>query len=567
MKRSLLILALVCGAVAAVGIRVVRADDAVVEISAHELEDKIRGGMLGQIIGNLNGLPHEMKYIDEPGEVKTYSPSLPAGARTDDDTDLEWVYISEIRRTGNLLLPPDEIVRLWKAHVNNGIWCANRYARDLMELGLEPPLTGSVALNPWSEFNLAGQFVCESFGLMAPAMPQTASRIGLRYTRVAIDGEPAQTTQFFTTMISMAFVESDLDKLLDAGLAAVDPDSEIAGIVTEVRSFHDQRPDDWKWTRRRIKERWQKHGGATRDWNGYELNTASTVAALLYGQKDFVETLRLAFNFGWDCDNNAATAATIVGVIRGRDWLDAHNWPIKDVYRNTTRGQMPNDETITGFEDKVIGCARLVILNNGGEVLSRNGQAVYRIRAQSPGNVERLSPPQDSVAKLRAQLGSRLANDLSKSGPEAARAAYLAICLDLADSLQESDPQALKNGLDELKEYPAVVRDVFAAPLPSAARIQQNAKRLGLEAPAVPRIKSRSTSASGRQPTAHGNCGLAFATRRKPASPACSTGGRGKYSPTGIGSRRASPCAAIPTTASVAVACRHPSSSGGATSF
>ena len=36
------------------------------EIPATTLRDKIRGGLLGQILGNLNGLPHEMKYIHEP---------------------------------------------------------------------------------------------------------------------------------------------------------------------------------------------------------------------------------------------------------------------------------------------------------------------------------------------------------------------------------------------------------------------------------------------------------------------------------------------------------------------
>ncbi len=47
------------------------------QISAETLEDKIRGGMLAQIIGNLNGLPHEMKYIHEAGKVRDYVPSLP----------------------------------------------------------------------------------------------------------------------------------------------------------------------------------------------------------------------------------------------------------------------------------------------------------------------------------------------------------------------------------------------------------------------------------------------------------------------------------------------------------
>ncbi len=63
--------------------------DKSIELSAEVLRDKIRGGLLGQLLGNLNGLKHEMQYINEPGDVEEYTPALPEGARTDDDTDLD----------------------------------------------------------------------------------------------------------------------------------------------------------------------------------------------------------------------------------------------------------------------------------------------------------------------------------------------------------------------------------------------------------------------------------------------------------------------------------------------
>ncbi|QEG33946.1 ADP-ribosylglycohydrolase family protein [Bythopirellula goksoeyrii] len=466
----------------------VGSESPVVQISDEVLQDKIRGGLLAQILGNLNGLPHEFKYLDEPGNVANYVPSLPEGARTDDDTDLEWVIVSEIARSGQVELPPARIVELWKTHINRAIWCANRYARDLMEIGLEPPLTGSSVLNPWSEFNIAGQFGCESFGLMAPAMPQTASRIGLHYTRIVIDGEPAQATQLFTAMIATAFVTSDIEEILDAGIASVDPRSNVATIVGEVRDLHAQHPEDWRIARKSIKERLQVHNGSFRDQNGYELNTAATVAALLYGEGDLVETMQLAFNFGWDCDNNAATSGTILGVIKGRKWMDEQGWDIRDVYRNTTRDAMPSDETISGFENKLIDCARLVILNNDGSESKQSGQLTYQIRTQPPASVERLASPSAEQSALRNQFVEQLPSDLLKSGPDAARAAYLAICLGEADTLDQSDPRAWSNGLRELKKYPAVIRNLFAAPLPAAARIQQNGRQAGLEAPAIPKI-------------------------------------------------------------------------------
>lgn len=91
-----------------------------------------------------------------------------------------------MQRQGEIFLPTSEITNLWKTRINRRIWCSNQYARVL-----EPPLTGNIALNPWADFNISGQFLCETFGLIAPGMLQTAGRIGLHYTSVAIDGEPA----------------------------------------------------------------------------------------------------------------------------------------------------------------------------------------------------------------------------------------------------------------------------------------------------------------------------------------------------------------------------------------
>ena len=455
--------------------------DAYLKISAEELENRIRGGMLGQILGNLNGLPHEFKYVHQPGNVEAYIPSLPSGARTDDDTDLEWVIATEIERSGQVLLPSARIVELWKTHISRGIWCANRYARGLMELGFEPPTTGSSSINPWSEFNIAGQFCCESFGLMAPAMPQTAARIGLHYTHTTIDGEPAQATQLFTAMIATAFLTDDRQKILNAGRASVDPRSQIAKIVDGVRRLYAEKPDDWRATREAIKQRWQVRGGSMRDRNGYELNTAATIAALLYGEGDLVETMRLAFNFGWDCDNNAATVATIIGVTKGRRWMNGQGWDLKDVYQNTTRDQMPMDETITRFEDRVIACARLVIAEQGGEVNLEGDNKYYRIRVQHPKNVERLASADEHEGEWR-ELSRRIVRDLGGSPADCARAVYLAICFNEVDHVKRKHPQAWEIGVAELKTKPAILRNIFEALPETGASLQESARQAGFEA-------------------------------------------------------------------------------------
>jgi hypothetical protein len=478
------------------------------EIPADTLEDKIRGGMLAQVIGNLNGLPHEFKYINEPGRVEHFTPSLPKGAWTDDDTDIEWVYLREIARTGNNLLPNPEIATLWKRHINRRIFCANRYARDLMDLGIEPPWTGNVALNPWSEFNISGQFICESFGLMSPAMPQTAARIGVHYTHVAIDGEPAQATQLFTTMIATAFVETDIDKILDAGMKAVDPKSKIAEVVATVRELCRDNPKDWKKTRLAMKERWQTRGGIVRERNGYELNTGCVVAALIYGHNDFIETLRTAFNLGWDADCDGATAATVVGVMKGRRWMDAQGWNIKDVYRNTSRDDMPNDETLRGLENLCIEAARITIKTHGGEVdlepspsgkgqVARNSPwrgegalkfftqgTIYRIPVEEPANIEPLATAADQLARIRKQFGTQLKTDLTSPGAGRARAGFIAICLGETEKLKREAPKEWAAAIAELQaNYPKVVHNLFKAPAPIGDPLRQAAEEAGLDDP------------------------------------------------------------------------------------
>ena len=456
-----------------------------IEITAEVLRDKIRGGLLGQILGNLNGLAHEMKYIDEPGAVGAYVPALPAGARTDDDTDFEWVYIYVMGQEDEIFLRPDRIRRLWLERINKRIWCSNYYARHLMDIGFEPPLTGCRVLNPWADFNISGQFLCETFGLLGPGMPQTASRIGLNYTRVAIDGEPAQATQLFCTMIAQAFVETDVERILDTGVAALDKRSVQRKVITDVRKWHKNNGDDWRLTRRQLKETYTQDQGRMRDRNGYELNTGSIIAALLYGAGDVAETLRMAFNFGWDADCNAATAGTIVGVMKGYRWMLQQGWVIVDRYKNTTRDHMPMDETITSFADRVIELAEKVIVRQGGERLWKGGRLVYRITAEAPANVQALPNLDEQVIELKKEHADGIKAAILKSGSdmERARAAYWAICLDMGEALHAAHPRAWIRSLEILSSQGKVVENILdqGTATPAGKTLRDKAIKAGLK--------------------------------------------------------------------------------------
>jgi hypothetical protein len=484
-KKSLFGLSVLCGLSIAL-FSIAKGSDKPLELPADDLQDKIKGGFLGQLLGDLNGLKHEMKYIAEPGNVQDYIPALPEGAWTDDDTDFEWVYIIEMQRSGRLFLPPARIVELWKKHINRRFWCANEYARQLMDLDIEPPLTGTIGINPWSEFNISGQFVCESFGLMSPGMPQTAAKLGLNYTHVTIDGEPAQATQLFTAMISTSFFSNDINAILDAGQAALDPKSILKQILLDVRSWHQQSPRDWRATRRLVKEKYTRFNGTERDRNGHELNTASVIGALLYGQGDFIKTAITAFNFGWDADNNAATACTIVGIQKGYRWMMEQRWDIRDRYRNTSRDDMPENETISSFANRIFALAELVITTQGGQKVMRDGKLVFRIQTERPANVEALSDPAVEMAELRA-LQRRPIEEKILTGSDTqglARSAYLAMCLDLAEECRRKSPEAWSQAASALGSFPKVMQVLFFPRVPSGEGLRAKAVAAGFKPPA-----------------------------------------------------------------------------------
>jgi hypothetical protein len=359
-------------------------DPATREVLQSELYDRLYGGWVGMLIGGLEGLPHEFKYNDEPRATLPEFEFLPGGARSDDDNDFEWTHLWFMDKEGVLKLPYPRIVEIWRANMNQGIWVANRKARELMEEGVIPPETGSLDRNPHAGYNLSGQFCVESYGLLAPGMPQTAADIGLHYARIAVSGEPLQATQFWTSLISLlAFHEGTLDQALLRTLAAVDPRSAMAAVVGEARRLYQQHPQDWKTARQAFREEW----AVRRNWNGNStpVNGGMVLLALLYGQDDFYRTLQYAMALGYDADCNAATAGAVLGYRLGFRHLAAlPQFRMPDRYLNKTRPSLPAESKVSDQAQTLLRVCERVILANGGERVELNGQPGYRIRLQDP---------------------------------------------------------------------------------------------------------------------------------------------------------------------------------------
>jgi len=454
-----------------------------IEIPYDVLIDKVRGGLMGQIIGNLNGMPYEFKFGREPGNVTDYVPALPDGAFTDDDTDIEWVYVYNMQKNNNLLLSPGTLSEIWKQSFNQRIWCSNGYVRRLLDIGIDPPLTGKISLNPWAEFNISGQFICETFGLICPAMPQSAARLGLNYTKVTIDAEPAQTTQLFTAMIATAFIENDINMILDAGYAALDPSSKVKTIIDDIKKWHMENPDDWRTTRKLLQEKYTQANGTVRDGNGYELITGATIASFLYGQGDFSKTIQTGINFGWDCDNTTATLGTIIGTIMGYKKMMSHGWKIVDRYRNTSRDAMPTDETITSFADRVFELMEKMVRQNGGKRILRDDKYYFLIPKEESGIVERLPELKGQISELAEVFGPEIELEIKNSSSKEAlcRAVYMGICLDLDTEMKGKYPEQWDEAKAAFEDCWKLKQLIFQdAEFPSMLRLREQFLQAGI---------------------------------------------------------------------------------------
>src|SRR5258706_3792257 len=62
-------------------------------------------------------------------------------------------------------------------------------------------------------------------------------------------------------MIATAVFPGDIEKILDAGAAAVDPKSTMSRVIADVRQWARENPKDWRVTRRLTKDRYCRYGG------------------------------------------------------------------------------------------------------------------------------------------------------------------------------------------------------------------------------------------------------------------------------------------------------------------
>ncbi len=367
-------------------------------ISASELRDKIAGAWIGQMIGNIYGLPHENKYVNAPGDDTKwpygYTKNLDKlkkynGAFSDDDTDVEYMYLLTMEKYG--YEPTYEQMRqAWMFHVRDRVWLANRGALGLMHFGYTPPFTGDKDINPhW--FQIDPQLINEIWAYTAPGMVKYAAQKSDWAARITSDDWGAEPTIQYGAMYAAAFFEKDIRKLIDIGLKELPPNGRYAETIRDMIALHKKYPTKWQdaWKEMADKYYVNEPDLTKTIWNA-NLNGACGILAMLYGNGDFQRTLDLSCAMGFDADNQAATVAGLLGIMYGFNalpndlYLPIEGWtkPFNDTYINITRHELP-DASIQDMIDRMVKMTLQLVKAEGGKVSGKPGEEKITINTNA----------------------------------------------------------------------------------------------------------------------------------------------------------------------------------------
>ena len=153
----------------------------------------------------------------------------------------------------------------------------------------------------------------------APGDPEKAAHLAAEASMVSHGGEAIYGAQVVAAMEAQAFVENDLNKLIDTAVAFIPQDCLIYRMIDELREWHQQEPD-WRKGRELIAEKYgyDRYGG-----NCHMIpNHALIIHSLLHGDDDFQKSLMIVNTCGWDTDCNSGNVGCLLGIKNGLEGIE-----------------------------------------------------------------------------------------------------------------------------------------------------------------------------------------------------------------------------------------------------
>jgi len=336
------------------------------EMNIKEYKDKVRGCWLGKNVGGSLGAPFEC--VRGVFDLDFYTHDLSKGALPNDDLDLQLVWLNAAEKYGRNV-DAEILGEYWLSYIVAN-WSEYGAGKSNLSMGIMPPLSG------WYNNHNKDSCGCfirsEIWACLAPGHPEIAVKYAFEDAITDHSDEGVYAEIFCAAMESAAFVESNIDKLIDIGLSYIPKDCDITlAVNTAIECY--KSGIDWKAARKKIL---QIVPGSFGMYSGYQdreveddvpvgklgYDAPSNIGIMIlgwkYGEGDFSKSICIAAGCGEDGDCTAATLGSIIGIIGGAEslpkkWLDPIGDEIKTISIDRTNNRIKVPDTITELSNRV----------------------------------------------------------------------------------------------------------------------------------------------------------------------------------------------------------------------
>ncbi len=357
-------------------------------ISKEEYLSKMKAAWIGQMIGVGWSAPTEFVYVGEiipVSEVPTYDSNV-VNAFDQDDIYVEMTFIKTMEQYG--INCSDKQAGIDFANSEYMLWGANEMARENLRYGIAPPESSHPEYHKgtdWIDYQIEADFS----GIICPGMPNQVVDLGEKFGRLMNYGDGLYAGQFIGGMYAAAYFESDIQKIIEAGLACIPSQSQYAECIRDVVKWHEKDPVNWENTWQLIEDKYrnnpeyQKYKTVNDNYwveMDAKLNAAYIVMGLLYGNGDIDRTIIISMRCGRDSDCNPSSAAGVLFASLGMEGIDKK-------YYEKLNYDIKFDYTDYNFAELTQSCTDLTeqfILNSGGRIEDgKDGKAYYYIPEKS----------------------------------------------------------------------------------------------------------------------------------------------------------------------------------------
>lgn len=205
--------------------------------------------------------------------------------------------------------------------VDYGIWDMGGGQRKAGAYGLIsrdgylPQFAGSAEFGNWYSFLPEPYIATDTLGISAAAMPQTAAEQAKKFAAVTGDRDNVEWAQMFAAMLSLAYVETDVETLIRTAADTLAPDSFASSVVDEIFALYECYPSDWRKAYTEFENKYYVEGITKAGYT--TINCAFVLLDLLYGGGDYMETAKIGSLAGYDCETTCGIALSVLAIMGG----------------------------------------------------------------------------------------------------------------------------------------------------------------------------------------------------------------------------------------------------------